>query len=130
MTVLSFSPFRFQVYIVAGVIHIEHFTQMGNVRMWEHSDCRAFLMEELTYGAKKNVISRLKNQLNPVICNKHCLGAADPIWSRHMVAINQQLLDQLFFSPLKKQDLTFAQTQKPKECAQDPSKQRRGTAVH
>ena len=65
MTVLSFSPFRFQVYIVAAVIHIEHFSQMGNVMMWEDSDCRAFLMEELTYGAKKNVISPAKKPTKP-----------------------------------------------------------------
>ena len=55
--VLSFSPFLFQVYIAEAAIHIEHFTQMGNVMMWEHSDCRAFLIEELMYGAWKNVIS-------------------------------------------------------------------------
>ena len=90
--VLSFSPFLFQVYIAEAAIHIEHFTQMGNVMMWEHSDCRAFLIEELMYGAWKNVISPA-HQLKPVICNKHCLAAADTIWSRHMVPINQQLSD-------------------------------------
>ena len=30
-----------------AMIQIEHFTQMGNLMMWEHSDCEAFLIEEV-----------------------------------------------------------------------------------